>query len=114
MFVGTSLPVWSGESFGTVTALPSTLTVNVSTGGGAGLVSVVGAANILTQAILPTLRMPAEVKDRNDLNPVWQFPVKQPIREREHATASDRRLKERPPFRILANSLTSFLNGVEE
>jgi len=35
--VGTSLPVWSGESFGTVTDLPSTLTVNVSTGGGASL-----------------------------------------------------------------------------
>src|SRR5215471_222785 len=53
MFVGASLPVWSGVSLGTVTALPSTLTVKVSTGGGAGLVSVVGATLDMLQSFLP-------------------------------------------------------------
>ncbi len=54
MVVGTNWPVWSGESFGTATALPSTLTVRVSTGGGAGLVSDVGAAAMSQSLVAPS------------------------------------------------------------
>src|ERR1035437_4239654 len=46
MVVGASLPCQSGVSFGTSTSRPSTLTLIFSIAGGAGLVSVVDAADI--------------------------------------------------------------------
>jgi hypothetical protein len=38
--------VWSGDSFDTFTAWPSTLTVSISIAGGAGLVSVVAGLDM--------------------------------------------------------------------
>jgi hypothetical protein len=51
--VGIGLPeIGSGVVFGTTISLPSTLTLIVSTGGGAGLVSVVAIIDILIQFIV--------------------------------------------------------------
>jgi hypothetical protein len=68
----------------------------------------------LTQAIPPALGATAEVKHGNNLDAVRELAVEQPIRKRRDTAAANRRFKDRPPLRMLANAFASFPNGVEK
>src|SRR6516164_2174445 len=50
----------------------------------------------------------------DDLNAIRQFAIQQPVRKWINTAAAHRRFQQRPPFRIPANSVASFLNGIHK
>ena len=91
---------------GTCKVLPLTLTVIVSTGGGAaGAGALVGIADILlAQSVIPVTGVTAVVHDREHMDAVVQFFVNEPIREPSNTASANGRGKERKPLRPALHS----------
>src|ERR1039458_1522147 len=114
MVVAWGLPCQSGMVLGASISRPSTLILIFSTGGGAGLGSVVVVADILAQYGLPIYLAPAHVHDSKNVSSFRHAFINQPIRKSANATSSRGRVVKRKLFGIRPDFRQRQMNGVKK